>query len=84
MRPVQHPSSNDFLMPPPGREKEVQPVAITRVMLQPTNVPTVRTFWEPSPAERAAIAAGKPIALSVWGMTMPPVMVGVDGVEPFA
>ena len=44
-------------------------------------MPAVWSYWEPSPEERAAIAAGAKVRLSCWGMAHPPVSIGVDGVE---
>jgi hypothetical protein len=39
-------------------------------------IPQIETVWEPSPEERAAIAAGANISLRIMGM-QPPVIVGV-------
>ena len=81
MKPVQHSSNNDILRPPPGvSNEECRPLAITRVMFD-NNVPAVWSYWQPSDAERAAIAAGASVRLSAWGITHPPVHIGVDGVE---
>jgi hypothetical protein len=35
--------------------------------------PTITSVWEPTAEERAAIAAGANIELTVWGMGTPPV-----------
>ena len=81
MRPTQHPSNNYVLRAPPGVSAEqCKPLAITRVLFD-SGIPAVWSYWEPSPEERAAIAAGAPVRLSCWGMTHPPVSIGVDGVE---
>lgn len=81
MRPTQHPTNNDVLRAPPGvSHEECQPLAITRVTYS-NGMPAVWSFWNPSPAERAAIAAGAPVRFSCWGRTHPPVHIGVDGVE---
>lgn len=81
MRPTQHPSNNDVLGAPPGASvEECRPLAITRVQFS-NGVPGVWSFWAPSEAERAAIAAGAMVRLSALGHTHPPVAIGVDGVE---
>lgn len=81
MTPIQHPSNNDVLGAPPGVAiDECRALYITRVMFN-NGMPAVWSFWSPSEAERAAIAAGAPIRFSCWGMTHPPVALGVDGVE---
>lgn len=82
MRPVHHPTTNDVLLPPPGSTpEECQPLPVTRVRFFPSGAPSVRSYWQPSEVERAAIAAGAPIFLSAMGMTHPPIHLGVDGVE---
>lgn len=81
MKPVQHPSNNSVLAPPPGMTPEqCQPLPITRVMFT-NGLPGVWSYWQPSEAERAAIAVGKPVRLSTIGNTHPPVSLGVDGVD---
>lgn len=82
MRPVQHPSNNDVLGAPPGVPiEDCRPLYITRVKYQPSGMPAVWSYWHPSPAELAALAAGAPVRFSCWGMTHPPVSIGVDGVD---
>jgi len=81
MRPTQHPTNNDVLGAPPGVAiEDCKPLAITRVMYE-RGGPALWSFWEPSPEERAAIAAGALVRFSCWGRTHPPVAIGVDGVE---
>jgi hypothetical protein len=81
MRATQHPSNNDVLRPPPGATiDECVPLAITRVEHR-NGVPGVWSFWRPSDAERAAIAAGALVCLCAIGQTHPPIHVQVDGVE---
>lgn len=81
MRPTQHPSNNDVLRPPAGMSnEECRPLPITRVLFD-SGMPAVWSFWQPTEAERAAIAAGAAIRLSAIGLTHPPVALGVDGVE---
>jgi hypothetical protein len=81
MRPTQHPSNNDVLRAPPGvAVDQCKPLAITRVQYD-NGMPAVWSFWQPSEAEKSAIAAGAAIRLASWGQTHPPVHIGVDGVE---
>lgn len=80
MRPTQHPSNNDVLRAPAGVEIEsCRPLAITRVTYGPEYMPGVVSYWQPSPEELALLNAGRPVYLSCWGMTHPPVAIGVDG-----
>ena len=81
MRPTQHPSNNDVLAAPSGVDiDDCKALAITRVLFPP-GMPGVRSYWQPSPEEAAAIAAGAPVCFTCWGMTHPPVHIGVDGVQ---
>lgn len=80
MTPIQHPSNNDVLRPPPGASiEECRPLAITRV--EDAGVHGVISFWQPSDAERTAIAAGKPLYIYTLGRTHPPLHLGVEGIE---
>lgn len=82
MRPTQHPSNNDVLRAPPGiRAEECAPLAITRVVYEPTHMEGVRSYWQPTEGERKAIAEGGLIMFQCWGRTHPPVYIGVDGIE---
>lgn len=81
MRPIQHPSNNDVLRAPPGASVEqCRPLPITRVMFD-SGIPAVWSYWQPSDAERKAIATGASIRFSVYGLQHPPMHIGVDGVE---
>lgn len=81
MKPIQHPSNNDVLGAPPGVSiEECRPLPITRVKFS-NGVPAVWSFWQPSEAEREQIAAGAPVRFSAYGLTHPPIHIGVDGVE---
>lgn len=81
MRPTQHPSNNDVLGAPPGVPiDQCKALYITRVVYD-NGMPAVVSFWEPSPEERAAIAAGALVVFSCWGNTHPPVSIGVEAVE---
>lgn len=81
MRPTQHPSNNDVLRSPPGMTvEECRPLAITRVKYG-DGTPAVWSFWQPTDAERAAIAGGAAIRFEAIGHTHPPILLSVDGVE---
>lgn len=86
MRLRQHETSNDVLLKPNGSsDAECTSAPITRMLYRSADGEpyrdAVRTYWEPSEAERAAIAAGRPIWVEVWGRTMPPMLVGMEGGE---
>lgn len=81
MRRAQHPSNNAVLGAPPGMSHEqCTPLPITRVQYA-CGTPGVWSYWQPTAAERDAIAAGAAVRLGVLGVTHPPVHLGVDGVE---
>lgn len=83
MRPIQHPTNNAVLGAPPGVAiEDCKALAITRVVFEGSGAPAVRSYWQPSEAERRALAAGAPVCLQVWGTTHPPVALLVDDVEP--
>lgn len=80
MRVTQHPSNNDVLGAPAGSSiEECRPAPITRT-LYADGTPSVSTYWQPTEAERAAIAAGAMVQVEVLGVTMPPMIVGAEGV----
>jgi hypothetical protein len=81
MRSTQHPSNNDVLGAPAGMSvDECKPLAITRVKYS-DGMPGVWSYWEPTPEERAAIAAGALVRVGALGHTHPPIHLGVDGIE---
>ncbi len=76
MRVTQHCSSNDVLCAPAGASHdECGPAPITRTRYE-NGMPSVATYWQPTEAERAAIAGGALVRIEVLGDTMPPMMVG--------
>lgn len=80
MRPTQHTSNNDVLRPPRGASAdECRPLPITRVLYQPSNMPAVVSYWQPTPEQLALLNAGRPVWLSVMGSTHPPMAIGVEG-----
>lgn len=82
MKFIQHPSNNAVLASPPGMTVEqCRPLPITRVEYG-DGTPAVWSFWQPTEAERAAIAAGAPVRFEALGHTHPPILLSVDGVEP--
>lgn len=44
------------------------------------SVPTMTTAWEPTPDELAALNAGAPIHVRLFGDQHPPIMLSVGGV----
>lgn len=80
MRPIQHPSNNDVLGPPNGATSaSCGALPITRVLFEPSALPAVVSYWLPSAEQLKLLNDGKPVWLSIWGRTHPPVSVGVDG-----
>ena len=80
MQPTQHPSNNDVLRPPPGvSNDECRPLAITRVIYEPSNLQAVVSYWKPSADELRLLNEGRAVYMSCWGQTHPPIAIGVDG-----
>lgn len=82
MRITQHPSNNGVLSAPDGMSHEQCKAApITRVYFTESEDHAVRTYWQPTEAERAAIAAGAMVCVQVLGRSMPPMWVCAEGHE---
>lgn len=82
MRPTQHPSNNRVLGAPVGWDQQQLPCnALPITDAQTDGQPAIVSFWQPTAAELAALVAGKPVMLWVFGRSMPPVALGIDGVE---
>lgn len=83
MNPIKHHTSNAELSPPAGvSEDECSTLPITRIMYDMpggNSMPGVVSYWQPSAEQLALLNAGKPVFLSFWGVTHPPVAVGVEG-----
>ncbi len=78
MRAIQHPTNNRVLGAPKGWDQGELPcsaLAVTDTIWD--GVPAVVSFWQPDATELAALNAGKPVALSIVGRTMPPAAVWV-------
>lgn len=58
---------------------EVKPLAIRDVVYS-DGTRAVMSAWLPTPEELAALNAGEPVYLSIFGTNMPPAFVGVKGV----
>lgn len=65
---------NDVLRAPPG-ETDVVDLPINRVVEDGHHI--VSSFWKPTPAELAALNASGCVLLRVYGVTAPPMFVGV-------
>lgn len=63
----------------PADSPEVKPLAIRDVVYS-DGTRGVMSAWQPTPEEVAAIQAGEPVYLCIFGTTMPPAFVGVKGV----
>ena len=78
MKPIQHPSNNDVLLPPAGASiEECRPLPITRVKYD-NGMVGVWSYWQLDDIERQAVAAGAPVVLCAMGLTHPPVVVHVS------
>ena len=66
MRPINTIQTNHSYLMPPGMEGDPLPCCRT-------NDGRVISVWEPTPDERAAIAAGGNVELHVWQQPPPPV-----------
>lgn len=74
MNRVQHPTNNAVLGAPAGWDQKALPcdaLPITRCEMD--GIPVVVSYWKPTAQELADLNAGQHIALSVIGVTMPPV-----------
>lgn len=79
MKRSQHWSNNSVLGAPPGCGiDECGALPITRIEYA-DGQPAVASYWRPTAAELALIAAGNSVRLVVLGTTHPPLMLGVDG-----
>jgi len=70
------PEANLLLTAPPGEEERVFDLAVHHYELG------YISRWQPTEEERAAIAAGGPVWVSVWAQGGPP-PINVFGVTPF-
>lgn len=79
MNKHQHTSNNDVLGAPKGWDQAALPcdaLPITRTEFG--GMSAVVSYWKPTAEELVVLNAGGSIALSVLGVTMPPVMLAVD------
>jgi hypothetical protein len=74
VRPVVTQQSNAVFKLPGGDVDSDLPVV--RATSQ-HNIPIIISTWVPDTEERAAIAAGANVELIVWGVSQPPVFVGM-------
>lgn len=65
---------------PEGMTDEQCATLHVRAQRQEDESVTLTSAWFPTPAELAALNAGEPVYLSVFGGGHPPVFVGVKGV----
>ena len=79
MNKHQHPSNNAVLGAPKGWDQGELPCSalpITRAQVE--GMDAVVSYWKPDADELAILAAGGSVALTVLGVTMPPVMLAAD------
>ena len=79
MNKHQHHTNNAVLDAPAGWDQAhllCTALQITRIDIE--GMPAVVSYWKPSENELAMLAAGGSIALTVLGVTMPPVILAVD------
>lgn len=82
MRFTQHPSNNRVLGAPQGWDQgAVSCNALPVTMHQEQTGIRQVSYWQPSEAEKKAIAEGALVELSVFSAAHPPVWIGVEGVE---
>lgn len=83
MKHVAHPSNNAELAAPPGMTPDqCQALPITRILYDQAgggSIPACVSYWQPSEEQLALLNAGRPVWLSVLGMTHPPLCLGVEG-----
>lgn len=83
MKPVSHPTNTRTLQAPRGWDQDGVPVEALGITDQLIHgLPFVWSFWEPDAAERASIASGGKVVLSLLGRSMPPAMVMVECQQP--
>lgn len=79
MNPAQIPNATRVLGAPEGwdpkRDGECGALHVKDNRVN--DVRFMQSEWEPTPEERAAIAAGANVRLTVWGITHPPVALEV-------
>jgi hypothetical protein len=81
VRFTQHPSNNRVLGAPAGWDQQALPCNALPVTFQSDETgPCFTSFWQPSDAEKKAIADGALVKLSIFNSTHPPVWIGVEGV----
>jgi len=79
MNKHQHHTNNAVLGAPDGWDQAhllCNALPITRIEIE--GMPALVSYWKPSENELAMLTDGGSIALTVLGVTMPPVMLAVD------
>lgn len=79
MKAIPFPQANKVLKAPPGQEADVYDLPVWGGEVE--GIQRCISCWEPTPEERAAIAAGGPVWIWVVGHTHPPLV--LDAASPF-
>lgn len=78
---TQHPSNNKVLGAPPGWDQKAMTChALPVTAIKQGDQVRMVSFWRPTESERAAIASGALVQLSIFSASHPPVHIGVEGV----
>lgn len=79
MEPIKHPDANHALRPPVDWDEEKNgPCATLEVFAQVQGSDIcIQSTWMPNAEELAALNAGQPVVLMVYGRVIPPMAVGV-------
>lgn len=78
MRPTQHISNNLVLgAPHDWKQEELTCTALAVTTSEFDGVPCVKSYWFPSAEELVALQNGHMVELTIFGRSMPPVMINV-------
>lgn len=79
MNKFQHKSNNRVLGAPQGWDQQQLPCdALPITVAEWNGMPSVISYWKPTPEELAQLNAGHVVALAIIGETMPPVALYVE------
>ncbi len=80
MNKIRHPTNNRVLGAPKDWDHSELPCSALAVTdVEVNGQQAIASFWQPDAEELALIVAGAPIMLCIFGASMPPVMLSVQG-----